>query len=406
MNEGKAGLSLADMLMEGPRGRRLLLAYALASEPLDDRDGSEDSLWSAVFRASCHADPGNGSFAVLFRRGARKAKPTPVAPVTPDEVAERLRRVVLAEVTPELLLSCLSISVDTAMYWQEPHGEDVLAGTGPMRAALSGVAQHVAASEETAWWRTPMEERSQWAVRGDGAPPFEIAAEPVAVLRAAREHDVEAERAAVRERPVDPTASWGGDWCSRPSAWLPSSSRELFDGRPAGLWFMEDSLGWETVEATRLDVAAVRRVYEIDTSQAWAELCGRFPFEQTAQKRHDWYRTTGRAGRWVIPDWARVAEHYDAVHLQVAAYLAAAGTAIPVDADTATVIAGWNPDETYWFTSQVRCLDNPVTWVLDKDGTDNVWVCGDPSERQKAQTRPDSVRSTWIRRLASRLSRR
>lgn len=46
----------------------------------------------------------------------------------------------------------------------------------------------------------------------------------------------------------------------------------------------------------------------------------------TALKRHDWYRTTGRDGSWVIPDWSQVAHDYDGVHLSIAGYLTAATT--------------------------------------------------------------------------------
>ncbi|WP_454858475.1 hypothetical protein [Promicromonospora soli] len=90
----------------------------------------------------------------------------------------------------------------------------------------------------------------------------------------------------------------------------------------------------------------------------------------TAQKRHDWYRTTGRVERWVIPDWSILALEYDAVHLTAAAYLAAAGTAIPVDRGTCSVIAGWNPDETYWLTGVARPEEDGAEWVLD----DEDWV--------------------------------
>ncbi|PWI27550.1 hypothetical protein [Pseudoglutamicibacter cumminsii] len=120
------------------------------------------------------------------------------------------------------------------------------------------------------------------------------------------------------------------------------------------------------------------RIYEIDSAEAWAELCRRFPLNQTAHKRHDWYRTTGRNGKWVTPDWAEIAQHYDAVHLPVATYLAAAGTAIPVDdatldGDTASVIAGWGPDVTYWFTPRINHIGSPVTWVLKEHDTGENW---------------------------------
>ena len=77
----------------------------------------------------------------------------------------------------------------------------------------------------------------------------------------------------------------------------------------------------------------------------------------------------------MLPDWVQVADHYDAVHLQVGAYLAVAGVAIPVNHRTgsASVIAGWNPDETYWFSSNITYGNEGICWALKDDGTEMVW---------------------------------
>lgn len=90
-----------------------------------------------------------------------------------------------------------------------------------------------------------------------------------------------------------------------------------------------------------------------------------------AQKCHDWYRTTGRDRRWVLPDWQAVAEEYGGVHLTVAGYLAAAGTAVDVDGDAASVIAGWAPDETFWLTDDVCADGDVVEWV--REDNDEKW---------------------------------
>jgi hypothetical protein len=98
---------------------------------------------------------------------------------------------------------------------------------------------------------------------------------------------------------------------------------------------------------------------EIRTPADWTSLCSEFPLDVTASRRHDWFRTTGRDGRWVIPDWERVAEEWDAVHLTVLGYLSGAGRALPVSPDTATVIAGWDPDSTLWLTDVAREWEGP-----------------------------------------------
>jgi hypothetical protein len=50
------------------------------------------------------------------------------------------------------------------------------------------------------------------------------------------------------------------------------------------------------------------------------------------------------------------------VHLSVAGYLATAGRRLPVG-DAGTVLAGWDPDQTYWLTD-ILTLGGPAsTWV-------------------------------------------
>lgn len=123
-------------------------------------------------------------------------------------------------------------------------------------------------------------------------------------------------------------------------------------------------MGWEKARTRPVRIDPTARVYEISTADDWAELCRRFPLDLTASRRHDWYRATGRVGDWVIPDWTSVGEHCDGVHLSAAAYLQAAGSPIPVDDDSASLIAGWNPDETWWFTTEVLDIRNEasISW--------------------------------------------
>lgn len=365
-------MSVTEMLLAGPRGRRLLLEFAIASEQLTDPEYHEDSLSSAAFFASYDLDPDKGT-SVQLMIGYPDAK-FQAAQVTPHEVARRLSGVDLAEVTPDLLRHCLTETVDAARYWQEPDGEDVLAGIEHLRQPLRRVAEHIAASRHTQWWGEPVAEQDQWQIDWEGNPPHTLLIDPSAVLRDAREEAVAEEETARKERPSDPEADCSGTWWSRPPWELPSSTRALSDGSPAGLWFEEDGLGWESASTRRVGMPSNLRYFEIDSADAWAGLCREFPIEVTAQKRHDWYRTTGRNGRWVAPDWARVAEKYDAVHLQTLAYLSTAGNAIAVDDNTASVIAGWAPDHTYWFTPRVRYVDDPVKWVLREGPVHDAWV--------------------------------
>src|SRR5699024_2728752 len=385
MNSSPSVSRMAELLLAGPRGRRFLLEYALESELQRNPVRSEELFGQAVSYAAHWLDPDviggralrmQSAFGWLDSLFGDVAAESKIPDVTVTVVAKRLGAVELLEPTSAVLRNALFAAVDSARYWQEPDGEDMLAATHQMRQSLQRVAEHVAASPLTAWWWTPVDRAAQHCVLWDDAPPRTIPDDIHATLRAASDRQRTEERLARMERDPDPTANWSGEWGSHPPLDLPSSTRALFDGSPGGLWCVEDSMGWEHAESLRLLVPADVSVFEIETAANWAELCALFPLEVTAQKRHDWYRTTGHTGSWIVPDWAQVAEYYHAVHLQVGAYLSAAGTAIPVDnsADAVSVIAGWDPDETYWFSSDLAYGKDYIRWVLVEDDTTMVWT--------------------------------
>ncbi|MFE7507229.1 hypothetical protein [Promicromonospora sp. NPDC057488] len=346
-----------EVLLSGWRGRRFLLEYAAASDL---------PLAGAVMSAGYELDPVRDTTVVSFF-GAGSREPEPRA--TPEAVASLLAGLRLTALDQVTALSTLAQAVSVARYWQEPDGEDLLAATPAVRAALERVAAHVAGSETVGWWSTPLVREDQHAVTWDGRTPATTAtvAERLTWWRA---EVLDEERRAQTDRPSDPTAPFSGTWWSAPPSDLTHTSRGLGPHGPAGLRLVEDDMGWERAVTHRVEVPAGARVLEVDGPEAWAALCREYPLEVTAQKRHDWYSTTGRVGRWVLPDWAAVAAQHDAVHLTAAAYLAAAGTAIPVDDDAASVIAGWSPDETYWFVDTVRPQGAGTEWVLD----DEDWV--------------------------------
>ncbi|WP_241387422.1 hypothetical protein [Rhodococcus sp. CH91] len=357
---------LTEALLAGPRGRRLLLEYAQLADAPAREEFSQESFSAGVFYAAYQLGVANGTAGVLFGPGADQPLPN----IPPDEVARRLSAVPLPEVTEQHLRTVLAAATDSARYWQEPEGDDLLAATEPIRRQLQHVAEHLTASEHARWWATGVVRHDQWSV---GWAEPHLGTPPVGhTLVTWRDRVVAEEQRAARERPTDPTASWSGLWWSAPLG-VPCSTRALVDGSPACLWFVEDSQGENHAWARRHIVPDTVEMCEIDGVDDWAELCRRFPLEVTAQKRHDWYRTTGRDGRWVLPDWQDVAEHYAGVHLTVAGYLAAAGTAIAVDDDTASVIAGWAPDETFWLTDCTYADGDVVEWAYHDNER---WVRG------------------------------
>lgn len=364
-------MNTADGLLAGPRGRRLLLEFALEAEESRGVELGSDSLHYAVVLAARYVTSGRDDGRMMYRTSAGGADDVWRTVVTPDEVAHRLSGLALPEVTPARLRSALAQAVDTAMYWQEPDGEDVLTATEPVRRELHRVGEHIARSPHSQWWTTPPASTDQWSVwtRGDDRPDSPDSPESTAAdrLRLWRERTLENEERSTR----DPGASFSGWWSTPPTQ---SSTRLLSDGTPAGLWFVEDSMGWERAVTRCVTISADAKVYEIDGLQAWTELCRRFPLDVTAQQGEDWRLTTGRSGRWIVPDWTRVAGEYEGVHLTVAGYLAAAGTAIDVADDTASVIAGWGPDETYWLTDAAFVNGDFQTWVCDTNGRHPLWA--------------------------------
>ena len=138
------------------------------------------------------------------------------------------------------------------------------------------------------------------------------------------------------------------------------------------LALVEDSLGWREARcwpvALRSDtLRSGVRSYEIAGPRQWTDLVGRYPLDVSRSRRHDWWRVSGWAGPWLIPAFAAVARDYDAVHLSAAAYLTTAGRALAVGG-ARTMLAGWDPDQSYWLTDILTLAGSAVTWLKTDEG--------------------------------------
>ncbi|AIY00161.1 hypothetical protein ART_0562 [Arthrobacter sp. PAMC 25486] len=374
-------------LLAGPRGRRLCLELADMAATAASVEAGQSDFGMARFYASYHLDPGRGRSVVMFGPGSDAELPTP----TPHEVAALLDALPLPLLTETGLLEALCSTVNSARYWQEPDGDDVLAATPKMRRALRRFAQLLADSPHTQWWTPPTDPAGQWAVTFFDDPP-----RPPPARKGAAETleqwrlDVNSEELrSATDRPSDPTANFSGAWWSRPPSGLASSTRSLGAHGPAGLWLVEDGFGETEAAIEQLHAPHGARIFEIDSPAAWAQLCREHSLEVTAAKRHDWYRTTGRIGSWVMPDWSRFQEKYDGVHLTMGGYLTTAGVVIPVDDGRASVLAGWDPDATYWLRDVSGDPTSRQTWLQDQDGPG--WAA--QGERRRSLTMP--ARSDW-----------
>lgn len=283
------------------------------------------------------------------------------------------------------LLNPLGASVDAARYWQEPDDRDVLLQDPRIVTALEPIAHALAAAPAARWWWSPVDLNEQAIVRWlsqrrtrADRPQLTGTAERLEQLRS---HTLTEEDVAARERPVAFDASYTGAWWSTPThANITTTSRRL-DPLPAvQLELVEDAMGWERARVAPVDVDQDRRVLEIRAPSDWTDLVDRFPLSVDRSRRHDWWRATGGTGPWQIPDWAAVGQHFDGVHLTVAGYLASAGCALATRAGQ-TVLAGFDPDLTYWLTDSLTQAAPTATWQrVEPDDAGHEWVL-DPTIR-------------------------
>ena len=143
---------------------------------------------------------------------------------------------------------------------------------------------------------------------------------------------------------------------------------------PVGLSLVEDGFGWTSAHSRALCLRPGASVFEISGPEAWVELVERYPLTvHRTRVRHDWWRVTGQNVAWAIPDYLAAAADYDAIHLTVHGYLSTAGRALPA-ADAHTVLAGWNPDETWWLTDSAELTGSPIGWSRDDLGDAIRWL--------------------------------
>jgi hypothetical protein len=333
----------AAALLAGPRGRHLCLAVA---------HRLHQPGWSAWLQAAWHPNDET-------RRDALRSALTQVdaSPVTEWD-------------STFSFADSMDETVSAAMGWQEPRDEDVIAADPSLIPLLEPIAEAISRAPATQWWATGLDlEAVRYTDRYDdqfpaSGPRTDDVATRVAQLRSDED---EGNRRARAERPDDPKAAWSGHWWSTPTpAGLPTTGALAEVGSVNLLW-EEDSFGqWD---ALIWDLHPIRppRVCEIDGPEAWVELVRRYPLDVTWSRRQDWYRVTGTDSTWLIPDWEAVSHDFDAVHVGVLAYLFTATRRLEVGAGAATILSGWDPDQTWWLTG-ILTADAPAQhWQTDQE---------------------------------------
>jgi hypothetical protein len=158
----------------------------------------------------------------------------------------------------------------------------------------------------------------------------------------------------------------GGEWWSAPAAaGLPYTTRRLRSFTAVELVCRDDSFGERQASIWNVNVAAGARVAEVHGLADWARLAEAYPLDVTGARRAEWSGRYGWAGPWLVPDWSRLARDWDGVHVSAEGYLRAQEQAAPVR-DGRTVLAGWNPDATYWLRDVIRLTESvPERWIRE-----------------------------------------
>ena len=347
-----------ESLLAGPRGRRL--------------------CWELAAQMGRPERPGIGPAWEQVWSNSRGADPVELASELAAAVAGSDWPFALAGMSEVALVEPLAESVTLAMYWQEPDTVDQALAHPGVAGELRPVAHAITGAPGTRWWSTGIDAGTQHYVESphdqDGRPTWSGAADRLVTWLAATEEE---ERSAAG-RPADPAAPYSGHWWSSPTwAGLVSTTRALPGLGPLQLYAMEDWPGFEDVRCWPVAIPHhPARIRDITSPGDWTALVTRYPLEVTKSRRHDWWRVTGWAGTWLMPDYAAAAADYDAIHLTVGGYLTTAGRALAVN-DARCVLAGWDPDKTYWLADCPAGGGPPVRWIRD-DSAYLGWRRADP----------------------------
>ena len=347
----EVGDPLSELLLAGPRGRAVCLTVSglLPLKYLLPKSDNDDEF---VFVSAGD---------VQYDDQAARA------------IADALSGLSLGRLTVDdpAAIAAVAHSVRDAAYWQEPDADDRLLADPRVLSALRPVAALTVRAPATQWWTARLDLGDQWFVSWLWKKRQKRAEPPLLTGAATRRSRWRAdavleERHAADERPASHDAPHSGSWWSTPVfSGLVTTTPRLPDGVPAQLTFVEDPIGVKRARVARLQPQSEVRVYEIAEPSDLVDLVARYPLPMDRARRHDWYRTTGCRGPWLIPDWAAIRQDYDAVHLTVLGYLAAAGRPLPVG-DHYTMLAGWEPTKTWWLNDVLEQATEPVGWQRDK----------------------------------------
>lgn len=357
--------SPADRLLSGPRGRRL--CWLCVDEQSYSRTGRYQ-----------------------LREVARDARAEAVLSTLKRVLADSELSQFSMWTDDVTLLSVVAESVDSARYWQDPDELDRALTNREVIETLRPVAQAIGDAPASTWWSDGVALDDQVIVdwQRDNAPAPRLSGAGVVLAEWEKQTAEDEER--LRDQHIsgrwwsppiwsltlDEAKRWGPD---RPE--LHKTTRSLPELGALGLLLEEDTFGAPSARCRPVRCHLPPKICEIRGASDWLALAERYPIEVTWGRRGNWSQATGLNIRWLLPNWALVAHEYDAVHLSVMGYLATSGRALSLDTGSATFIAGWNPDETYWLTDMLMLDGEPREWVATADGLPRAWRPGSHDER-------------------------
>ena len=283
----------------------------------------------------------------------------------------------------ELLLECVADAVDEARYWQEPDEMDVALADPRLSAALAPVAAHIAASPAATWWSAGLDlSRQVFVDKNDGsakaAPAFQGARGVLEVWRD------QVTGPGTRHR-----GQWvGGPWWTTPQRSMLAKDLERYGQHPpvvaattqsrpglgaVGLLLEEDVRAASAAACWPVRPDRPVRVFEIDGADEWVELVSTYGIDVTGKRIAHWSIATGLDRRWILPDWSAAARDYDAVHLTLTGYLTTSGRPLSVGTESATFLAGWSPDVSFWLSDVLEVVGPPQSWRAQNPNPARRW---------------------------------